>query len=249
MKSTFKLVIGLAGMTFISPWCIGQQSGFVDYSSPSTAGTSQVVPSGSAALVNSTQNGPTRETGSFWPRPYAYGGLELTHGAGYSPAAGIFGSGVDIDNSHFLFLAEGSIQNARKLDSGTGTEYALQARSFARAADGWYFGGGAQWSKLSTVEYAKQAWRPTFGGGKDIMRENFSMRAQAVYVLPGTDHLNAVQGPEISLWLPSPASKSHFFYRQTVGIYEFHQTSVPGNPGTNVRMASTFVNLTAMYRF
>jgi len=249
MKRTLKLVIGLAGMTFFCSWCTGQQSGFADYSSLSTGANIQPVPSGSAALVSSPQNGATRDTGSFWPRAYAYGGLGLSHGAGYSPAAGIFGSGVDIDNSHFLFLAEGSIQNAHKLDSGTGAEYALQARSFARAADGWYFGGGAQWSKLSTSEYAKQAWRPTFGGGKDIMRENFSMRAQAVYILPGTDHLNAVQGPEIGLWLPSPASKSHFFYRQTVGVYEFHQTSVPGNSGTNVRMASTFVSLTAMYRF
>jgi hypothetical protein len=248
MNSTFKLAIGLMAMTFISSWCMGQQSGFADYRSSSSVASSQ-TPSQSAALVNSTQDGSARDSGSFCPRPYAYGGLELTHGAGYSPAAGIFGSGVDIDNSHFLFLGEGSIQNAHKLDSGTGTEYALQARSFARVPDGWYFGGGAQWSKLSTSEYAKQAWRPTFGGGKDIMRENFSMRAQAVYILPGTDHLNAVQGPEISLWLPSPASKSHFFYRQTVGIYEFHQTSVPGNPGTNVRMASTFVSLTAMYRF
>jgi len=248
MNSTFKLVIGLIATTFISSWCIGQQSGFADYSSPSSVASSQ-TPSGSAALVSSNQNGPARDSGSFWPRPYAYGGLELTHGAGYSPAAGIFGSGFDVDNSHFLFLGEGSIQNAHKLDSGTGTEYALQARSFARVPDGWYFGGGAQWSKLSTSEYAKQAWRPTFGGGKDIRRENFSMRAQAVYILPGTDRLNAVQGPEISLWLPSPASKSHFFYRQTVGVYEFHQTSVPGNPGTNVRMASAFVSLTAMYRF
>jgi hypothetical protein len=249
MKTTYRLLISLATMTCISPLCVGQQGGFVDYSTPNTVASSQAVPSASASLVNSTQNRPSRDIGSFWPRPYAYGGLGLSHGAGYSPAAGILGSGLDIDNSHFLFLAEGSIQNDHKLDSGTGTEYALQARSFARAADGWYFGGGAQWSKLSTSEYAKQAWRPTFGGGKDIMRENFSMRAQAVYILPGTDHLNAVQGPEVSLWLPSPASKSHFFYRQTVGIYEFHQTSVPGNPGTNVRMASTFVNLTAMYRF
>lgn len=88
-----------------------------------------------------------------------------------------------------------------------------------------------------------------FGGGKDLFRENFSLRGQILYVLPGTDHQNALQGPEISLWMPTPASSSHFFYRQTLGIYEFHQTLVPGNPGTNERYAATFLQFTAMCRF
>jgi hypothetical protein len=148
-----------------------------------------------------------------------------------------------------LGLAEASLENAHKLDSGTGTELHVLARAFLRTGQGWYFGGGTQWSRLSTILYAKQAWRPTFGGGKDFARESFSGRVQAVYVLPGTDHLNAVQGPEISLWLPSPASKHHFFLRETVGIYEFHQTSVPGNPGTNVRSVTNASQSMILYRF
>jgi len=246
MKSAYSSIISLAGITLIATLCAGQQNGFPDYNSRPGAASQPTI---SASLVNSTQTEPNHPTESFWPRPYAYGGFALSYGAGYSPVAGVFGSGLDIENSHFIFSGEGAIQNAHKLDSGTGTEYQLQARSFLRAENGWYLGGGAQWSKLSTSEYAKQEWRPTFGGGKDFMRENFSMRAQAVYVMPGTDHLNAVQGPEVSLWLPSPASKNHFFFRHTTGIYEFHQTSVPGDSGTNIRMASAFVNLAAMYRF
>jgi hypothetical protein len=148
-----------------------------------------------------------------------------------------------------IVLAETSLQDAHKQDSGTGSELDLKGRAFFRTDRGWYFGGGAQWSKLSTAIYAKQAWRPTFGGGKDLFRENFSMRTQVLYVLPGSDHLNAVQGPEISLWLPSPASRSHFFYRQTLGIYGFHQTSVPGNSGVNQRYLASFLQFTAMYRF
>jgi hypothetical protein len=107
----------------------------------------------------------------------------------------------------------------------------------------------AQWNKLTTALYSKQGWRPTFGAGKDVIRENFSMRAQAMYVLPGTDRLNAVQGPEISIWMPSPAPKGHFFYRQTLGIYEFHQTSVPANPGTQNRSVASFLEFTIMCRF
>ena len=195
-----------------------------------------------------TASGSGSATGSWWPRPYVYGGLALDQG-GYSSNAGTFGVGLNVEKLHFIGLAEGWFENAAKLDSGTGIEFGTRARGFYRTRQGWYFGGGAQWSALNTSAYSKQAWRPTFGGGKDFGRENFSMRAQALYVLPGSDHLNALQGPEISLWLPSPASRSHFFYRQTIGLYEFHQTSVPGNPGTSDRFTSSFMEFTAMYKF
>jgi hypothetical protein len=198
-------------------------------------------------LHNSSQ--ATDDTTTIGPRPYAFGGLALSKDAGYSPAAGTVGGGVSIESKHFVGLAEGSLQNAHKLDSGTGTESDLKGRAFLRTSPGWFFGGGVQWSELGTVAYSKHVWRPVFGGGKDLFRENFSMRAQALYVLPGTDHLNALQGPEVSLWMPSPASGSHFFYRQTVGIYEFHQTSVPGDTGTSEQSAAPFIQLTAMYRF
>lgn len=186
---------------------------------------------------------------SDWPLPYIYGGLALSAGAGYSPAAGKLGGGLNLESARLIALAETSVENAHKQDSGTGTELDLKGRAFVRASAGWYFGGGAQWSKLSTILYDKQAWRPTFGGGKDLFRENFSMRAQVLYVLPGSDHLNAVQGPEISLWVPSPASRSHLFYRQTLAIDGFHQTSVPGNSGVNERYLASFLEFTAMYRF
>jgi len=239
----------LVGGVLLAGSCVAQETSFVDYVPLASSNSSTTSMAAPAMLVSANPVNSRANSDSFWPRPYTYAGLALSSGAGYSPAAGVVGSGLNIDTRHFLFLAEGSLQNARKLDSGTGMEYDLKARSFARAENGWFFGGGAQWSKLSTAAYAKQAWRPTFGGGKDVTRESFSFRAQALYVLPGTDHLNAVQGPEISLWLPSPAAKAHFFYRQTIGIYEFHQTSVPGNSGTNIRNESTFVSLTAMYRF
>jgi len=202
----------------------------------------------SANLLVSAEQGRSVND-SLWPRPYVYGGLALSNGASYSPAAGTVGGGLNIETAHIIALAESSFQNAHKQDSGTGNELDLKGRLFLQTAPGWYFGGGAQWSKLSTVLYDKQAWRPVFGGGKDLFRENFSLRGQILYVLPGTDHQNALQGPEISLWMPSPASRSHFFYRQTLGIYEFHQTSVPGDPGTTERYAATFLQFTAMCRF
>jgi len=206
------------------------------------------MPGPAADLAVSSGPGRTAED-SYRPVPYVYGGFELSHGSGYAPAAGTVGGGLNIDSSHLIVLAETSLQNAHKQDSGTGTELDVKGRTFLRAAQGWYFGGGAQWSRLSTSLYRKQAWRPVLGGGKDLFRENFSMRAQIVYVLPGSDHLNAVQGPEISLCMPSPAGRTHLFYRQTLGIYGFHQTSVPENSGVNQRDLTTILEFTAMYRF
>ncbi len=182
------------------------------------------------------------------PQPYVYGGLSL-NGSGYYPASGAAGTGMNLETTHVLAGAEIWAGNAHKQDSGTGYEIGGQARLFCHTGRNLYFGAGAQWSKLTTSIYSKQGWRPTFGGGKDFMRESFSARAQLMYVLPGTDRLNALQGPELSLWMPSPATHAHLFYRETVGVYEFHQTSVPGNSGIQDRSFTTFVQFTVMYRY
>ena len=182
------------------------------------------------------------------PHPYAYGGLSLESG-GYTPAAGTVGTGLNLESSHALALAELWADNAHKQDSGTGHDIGARARAFYSIKQGWYAGAGAQWSKLATSIYSKQAWRPVFGGGKDVMRESLSLRAQVLYVLPGSDHINAVQGPELSFWLPSPVTHAHILYRQTLGVYEFHQSAVPGDPGTQDRSVAVFSEFTLVYRF
>jgi hypothetical protein len=212
---------------------------------PESALVAPIVPARQLRLESSPSTLPWYSTG---PRPFAYGGLALSRG-GYDPAGGIVGAGVNLESARVLFWAEASADNLHKRDSGTGRSLALKSRIFFTTSHGFFFGGGAQWSKLTTVLYSKQAWRPTFGGGKDFIREDFSMRAQVIYVLPGTDRLNASQGPEISLWLPSPARGRHWFYRQTLGLYEAHQTTVPGNRGTSDRFLTSFLDMTVLYRF
>jgi len=252
MNSTGRLVLCLMPLILLAP-AVAQELASADYVVPNLTPTTspiEIPPPPASMMVSSANSVAPSATGqpSPWFRPYTYGGLALNRG-GYSPTAGTLGAGAETDTQHFLALAEAWFENAPKQDSGTGDEFGAKARGFLRTAKGWYFGGGAQWSKLDTIAYAKQAWRPSFGGGKDLAQEKFTMRAQVLYILPGTDHLNALQGPEIALWLPSPASKGHFFYRQTLGLYEFHQTSVPGNPGTTDRQMASFLDLTFMYRF
>lgn len=150
-------------------------------------------------------------------------------GNGYQTLALNAGGGLLLNSSNLLGDFEARYMNARKTNDNTlsnrkGRERYLEGRLFYRYRQGLYFGGGAQWSETSTTNYTKQAWRPTAGLGGDYFSEGLSLRWQTLYISPGTDRQNALQGAEVQFWLPSPASKSHFFYRQSLGMYEFHTT-------------------------
>ena len=81
------------------------------------------------------------------------------------------------------------------------------------------------------------------------------MRGQVLYAMTGNDHLNGAQGPEFSLWLPSPVAAHHIFWRQTIGIYTFHETVTdPSDKAltdeqTGRRSVSCNVSFNLMYRF
>src|SRR5690349_14028623 len=70
--------------------------------------------------------------------------------------------------------------------------------------------------------------------------EDFARRGQAPYLLPGSDHLNRTQGPEFSVWFPSPATDHRFFLRDTVGIFVIHETitNLSDNPLTDSQTSS-----------
>ena len=119
-----------------------------------------------------------------------------------------------------------------------GHERFLLGRVFYPWRRGFYFGGGAQWSETATTNYTKKQWRPAFGLGRDTFG-GYGCRWQVLYITPGSDHENALQGPEFQFWLPSPGSKSHLFFRQTLGVYEFHTTVTdPTNLELTARQSS-----------
>jgi hypothetical protein len=196
---------------------------------------------------------------SWIPRPMIFLGPSLV-GNGYQNLAADFGGGLLVKSKQLVGDFEASYMNANKnndatLSNGTGYERFLHGRAFIPWKRGFYFGGGAQWSQTSTANYAKKAWRPTFGVGQDYFTEGFNTRWQVLYVTKGSDRSNAVQGPEIQFWLPTPASKTHFFYRQTTGVYEFHTTTT--NPldsilvarQTRERHLAVFVDFTFGWKF
>jgi hypothetical protein len=165
---------------------------------------------------------------SWIPRPMIFLGPSVV-GNGYQLFAANLGGGFLLKSSQLVGEFNAFYMNAKKTNDGTfdnhsGHERFLQGRVFFPWHKGWYFGGGAQWSETATTNYTKKGWRPTFGAGQDYFTDGFNTRWQVLYITKGTDRGNALQGPEIEFWLPSPASKTHFFYRQTLGIYEFHTT-------------------------
>lgn len=204
----------------------------------------------------------------FVPRPFVYAGAGLM-GGGYASLAAKGGGGLRIDSGHFLASAQGWYDNGHKTNDGTGNnpkghDRGLVGATYYRLSSGWFAGVGARWSQLSTTNYTKGGWWPTFGGGKDYFHKtcavedciaDFSMRFGVDYVLPGTDHFNALQGPLLSFYMPSPSAKGHLFFRETIGIYEFHKTVT--DPSNKIltqqqigsRSVTSFAELTLMYRF
>ena len=110
----------------------------------------------------------------------------------------------------------------------------LRGLVFYRTGSGLYAGGGTLWSQLSTTNYAKQAWRPAVGGGKDFLRETYSLRVQGLYFLTGSDRSNGVHGAEISVFYPSPSMSRHWYLRSALTLYRLHTTDTFSDPATSV---------------
>jgi hypothetical protein len=180
---------------------------------------------------------------SWIPHPVLFLGPSLV-GNGYQTFAGNFGAALLLNSRRLLGDLEASYMNAKKTNDNTvnnrkGHERFLNGRFFYPWRNGWYFGGGAQWSETSTTNYTKTSWRPAFGLTKDSITGACGCRWQLLYVTPGSDHSNALQGPEFQFWIPSPESKSHFFFRQSIGVYEFHTTVTdPTNRPLTARQTS-----------
>ncbi len=215
-----------------------------------------------------------------WPRPFIYGGLGL-NGGGYSPASMNVGTGLRIDTDRLIWVANAAYDNAHKTNDNTidnfkGHDRSIDSSIYYRFHTGWFLGGGAGWSQLSTTNYSKQEFHPSLGAGKDYFHKEcaaedcvtrWSFRLQADYKLKGSEHVdargcsvpngqctNALQGPEVSFYLPSPAGAGHLFWRETVGIYSFHETVTSTDPALTAlqeshRSVTSFVEFTMMYRF
>ena len=217
-------------------------------------------------LATSVAVGQEQAVPAAYPHPYLYGGLQL-NGGGYAPTSGVLGGGLDLELPHLVTNIEASYDNAHKSNDGTvgnvsGHDRYLSGDAFYRLKNRWYFGGGYHWSQLSTTNYSKSASRPAFGGGKDWIHEygygyrggDWSMRIQVLYVTKGSDKLNGTQGPEVSFWMPSPATKHHFFVRITSTTIFFHQTITSTDPvltaqQTDTRSLANFAEFTFMCRF
>jgi hypothetical protein len=215
-----------------------------------------------------------------WPHPFLLAGLGV-NGAGYSSISGNVGGGLRIDTTHLIWTASAGYDTARKandntVDNVSGHSRSLDSSIYYRFQNGWFAGGGAGWTQLSTTNYSKQAFRPSVGGGKDYFHNQcaaedcvneWSMRWQVDYTLKGAEHVdprgctvpdgqctNDLQGPMVSLYLPSPALARHVFWRTTLGIYTFHTTVTSTDPYlTSIqkgqRSVTAVLDFAMMYRF
>jgi hypothetical protein len=190
-------------------------------------------------------------------------------GGGYAPFAEVGGAGFRIDSKHFLVDADGQYDNGRKVNDNDqpnpkGHNRGLVGSAYYRLPSAWSFGVGVRWSELSTTNYRKSSWAPTFGGSKDYFRHHcppencsgdFSLRLGIDYMLKGSNWQNGTQGPLFTLYVPSPATKGHIFWRETVGVYRVYDTVTDRTNAllTSQEMSNhswdNFAEFTLMYRF
>lgn len=191
-------------------------------------------------------------SGSFIPRPYVYFGPSLM-GGGYAPVTVRSEAGINLEATHIVFRVLGAYDNGHKVNDNdqpnpNGHDRYLDSAVYYRlASKGWsgnlYFGGGYTWSELSTTNYSKGAGRYQLGGGYDwsrraceLCRRSFSMRLNMDWITAGQDWQNGSHGPSISLTIPSPRENRHWFYRETVSIYRFHESvTEPSNLALTVQ--------------
>lgn len=173
-------------------------------------------------------------------RPYLYGGFSPSN-AGYVWHSEVAGTGLNLESKHVLGTAEIWADNAHKVGANYGYDFGWKLYGFYKFNNNWFAGGGFRWSEYKEPRFTKQSSRPVLGLGKDIGKDQ--VRLYGLYVFRGDDMQNGLQGPEMSIWLPSPSRHAHFFWRQTLGAYSFH------NVGTTNRGTAAFAQETIMYRF
>ena len=199
------------------------------------------------------------------PYPYFATGPSLM-GAGYSAFAWRVEGGLTGESNHFVMNGDAAYDNGRQVNDGDqpnpkGHDRYLNAGLYGRFGKKLFTGNcfvglGWRWNQLSTTNYVKTANRPQIGGGCDVTSgRDFSMRIVSNWVLAGDDWQNGVHGPEFTFSFPSPRERRHWFWRETLGVYRFHETVTERG---NVQLTqsqradrSTMVNLnfSIIYRF
>jgi len=177
------------------------------------------------------------------PRPYFYSGMSL-QGNGNAVVNYVVGSGIQQNTQQFLFDGYVEYNNTRNINDNTINNHSGRTRTIYaaprfRLRNGWFFGGGARWSQLSTTNYVKQGWRPFVGGGKDWR----IARLSADYLWTACEHVNrqgclvpngqctnAVRGLDFKWFMPSPMSRSHVLFRMSLSTFWFHTTVTTLDP-------------------
>jgi len=198
--------------------------------------------------------------------------------------AGVYEDYKHLVSDIFIAIDNGKKTNDGTLNNIKGHDDYANAFLAYRPGTNTYYGFGPRWSQLVTSNYTKGTnlfqsvrsgdFRVQAVAGHDWLRSNFSMRGQVNYVFPPFHESvaypasstsppsvcsgcgNGVQGPELTVMFPSPSlAKKHWFFRETLGIYEFHTTiTEPSNlPLTqqqdSSRHAMATADFTVMYRF
>lgn len=175
----------------------------------------------------------------YRPHPYIDFGVSDMPG-GYAPLAAFGRAGLEIESRHLILGVSGAYDNGHKVNDNDqpnpkGHDRYLRGTASWRLSTfslpKWFVSAGYRWSQLSTTNYSKGGARPQFGGGYEYSGSPsdcsicwMSARIGVEWVMAGTDWQNGSHGLDITVIMPRPTEKGHFFITSDLGIYRFHTT-------------------------
>lgn len=156
------------------------------------------------------------------PHPFVAGGIQMSN-SGVQTVAGVGSVGLTWHPKCLFFEATGDYIAARKSNDNTIGNDSGHTRRLEGVVlypvGRWAFGGGYSYSKLDTTNYSKSSGHPEVGGAFEWKRK--PVRLQMLYVLPGSDWQNGVQGVKSVLFVPLT---KHIFTRIEGGGYRSYST-------------------------
>jgi len=172
-----------------------------------------------------------------FPHAYLMPALSLNGGGFQASSASITG-GVMYELPYISLETRGTYNAARKVFDGTGDNphghvRSVGAKAFIRLPNLWLIGADYGYGALSTTNYNKTSGGWSYGGGRDLILSDTSMRLTALYSPPhGPENSPSAgdrsQGLTVTFILPSPITKHRVYFYEVVSGSRFRDGQSSG---------------------
>lgn len=205
--------------------------------SAAQSSTGQAVVGQSVSAQSSEQ---VEMLGNAIPHPYFFFGPSSSVGEGYARVVGRAEGGIDMESAHAIFRALGAYDTGTKINDNdqpnpNGHDRYLEGAAYYRAARGmvcglvcgrWFAMEPAFHHRLFQGRDSSRDWRRIRPDAARLQRVPARLLHAGESGLGAgrTDWQNGSHGAAVSVTLPTPREKRHWFLRNCLSAYGFHTT-------------------------